>query len=114
MQHNLVLHNLHGLPLDHALPAGFDLPTIHVTSTNASGPTLEIASPHLDSSYGQVPSVPLKSHVLDSEWVVELPKGRYPDGSKLLKGSDRSYVISPMGNIVDEKYTAYFEFHSSV
>ena len=36
--------------------------------------------------------------------------GVYPQGSKLLQGTDRLYIISPLTNIVEEAYTAYFEF----
>ena len=38
------------------------------------------------------------------------PLGQYPNGSKMLTGQDEKYVLSPLGNIVDEQYTAYFEF----
>jgi len=33
-----------------------------------------------------------------------------PEGSKVLHGDDRTYVISPLSSIVDERYTVYFEF----
>ena len=46
------------------------------------------------------------------DWVVSGPKGAYPDGSKQIQSQDSTYVISPMGSIVDEKYTAYFDFHA--
>ena len=41
---------------------------------------------------------------------VEGPLGRYPDGSKMLTGKDEKYVLSPVGNIVEERYTIYFNF----
>jgi hypothetical protein len=41
---------------------------------------------------------------------VHLPQGRLPEGSKLLHGDVRSYIISPLSSIVDERYTAYFEW----
>ena len=41
---------------------------------------------------------------------IDAPLGQYPEGSKVLSGEDRTYVISPLGNIVDERYTSYFEF----
>lgn len=41
---------------------------------------------------------------------VEGPLGSYPDGSKMLMGQDEKFVLSPLGNIVDERYTTYFEF----
>ena len=52
------------------------------------------------------------ANVSDAEWVVESPKGQYPQGSKALNGHDRSYIIAPLGSIVDEKYTAYFDFET--
>jgi hypothetical protein len=41
---------------------------------------------------------------------VSAAAARYPEGAKLLRGADRSYVVAPLMNIVEEKYTAYFEF----
>lgn len=41
---------------------------------------------------------------------VDSPLGSYPDGSKMLAGQDEKYVLSPLGNIVDERYTTYFQF----
>lgn len=38
------------------------------------------------------------------------PLGQYPDDSKMWLGQGEQYVLSPLGNIVDEQYTAYFEF----
>ena len=32
-------------------------------------------------------------------------RGTYPEGSCLMAGPDRSYVLSPLSNIVDEAYT---------
>lgn len=34
---------------------------------------------------------------------------RYPPGSKVISGTNRKYVVSPLGNLVDERYTVYFE-----
>ena len=48
-----------------------------------------------------------------SVWVVKPQEGHYPLGSKLLKGTAESFVVSPLGSIVDEKYTAYFDFETS-
>ena len=50
------------------------------------------------------------SALAEFEWAVEPPLGQYPDNSKMLTGEEESYVISPLGNIVDEMYTAYFDF----
>ncbi|KAG2492010.1 hypothetical protein HYH03_009740 [Edaphochlamys debaryana] len=33
----------------------------------------------------------------------------YPDGSYVLAGDNRHYLLAPLGNIVDERYTAYFD-----
>ena len=41
---------------------------------------------------------------------VEGPLGRYPDGSKMLTGKNEKFVLSPLGNIVEERYTIYFNF----
>ena len=49
----------------------------------------------------------------ESGWQLVSGKGRFPTGSKFLKGDSESFVISPLSSIVDEKYTAYFEFESS-
>jgi hypothetical protein len=38
------------------------------------------------------------------------PVAGYPEGAKLLNGDDRSYVLAPLMNIVEETYTPYFEF----
>ena len=34
----------------------------------------------------------------------------YPEGSKLLSGEGQRYVIAPLGNIVEQNYTAYLDF----
>lgn len=36
--------------------------------------------------------------------------GRLPQGSSLLVGEDRAYLIAPLGHLIDETYTAYFNF----
>ena len=47
----------------------------------------------------------------EEAWLaVEGPLGRYPDGSKMLTGKDEKFVLSPLGNIVEERYTIYFDF----
>ncbi|KAG2492013.1 hypothetical protein HYH03_009742 [Edaphochlamys debaryana] len=33
----------------------------------------------------------------------------YPEGSYVLAGDNRHYLLAPLGNIVDERYTAYFD-----
>lgn len=39
--------------------------------------------------------------------------GSYPEGAKLLKGDDKTFVIAPIGNLVEERYTPYIEFTAS-
>ncbi|KAG7674396.1 hypothetical protein Ndes2526B_g05121 [Nannochloris sp. 'desiccata'] len=34
----------------------------------------------------------------------------YPKGARLLSGKTKKYVIAPIGQLIDEKYTAYFDF----
>lgn len=34
----------------------------------------------------------------------------YPLGSRILKGSDSKYLLVPIGQVIDEHYTTYFEF----
>ena len=36
---------------------------------------------------------------------------RYPPGSKVVKGANRRYLVVPLGNLVDERYTVYFTVH---
>ncbi len=36
----------------------------------------------------------------------------YPKGARLLKGKTKQYIIAPIGQLIDEKYNAYFEFAS--
>jgi hypothetical protein len=36
----------------------------------------------------------------------------YPAGSKVVTGENRRYLIAPLGNLVDERYTSYFEFEA--
>ncbi|GAX76447.1 hypothetical protein CEUSTIGMA_g3892.t1 [Chlamydomonas eustigma] len=33
---------------------------------------------------------------------------RYPPGSKVVKGVNRKYLVAPLGNLLDERYTVYF------
>lgn len=44
---------------------------------------------------------------------VQAPLGKYPEGARLLQGDDRSYVIAPLGNLIEEKYTPYLQFDDS-
>ncbi len=36
--------------------------------------------------------------------------GPYPKGARLLSGKTKKYIIAPIGQLIDEKYTAYFDF----
>jgi hypothetical protein len=36
----------------------------------------------------------------------------YPPGSRIFAGKREKYVIAPIGQLIDERYTAYFEFTS--
>ena len=40
------------------------------------------------------------------------PVGSYPEGAKLLKGTDKSYILAPIGHIIEEKYSPYLRFNS--
>lgn len=65
----------------------------------------------LSSSVDQLGGADISRVALaEVQWALEAPLGQYPDGSKVLKGQDEMFIISPLGNIVDERYTAYFEF----
>jgi len=39
------------------------------------------------------------------------PAHRFPPGTKVVHGTNRRYLIAPLGNLVDERYTAYFDVH---
>lgn len=47
------------------------------------------------------------------ESVSALPSGMvplYPKGSRLVQGKSKKFVIAPIGQVIDENYTAFFEF----
>ena len=46
-----------------------------------------------------------------TELLVRAPLGAYPEGAKLLEGDDTSYIIAPLGNLVEERYTPYLQFN---
>lgn len=50
----------------------------------------------------------IQSHRLD----VRQPLATYPEGSQVIKTAQRSWILSPIGNIIEEKYTSYFEFQT--
>lgn len=41
---------------------------------------------------------------------VAVQHSHYPRGARLLSGKTKKYVIAPIGQLIDEKYTAYFDF----
>ncbi|BDA47136.1 hypothetical protein COCOBI_09-5910 [Coccomyxa sp. Obi] len=41
------------------------------------------------------------------------PLGRYHEGARVLKGTDRSYVLAPFYKIVEDCYTVYFDVQHS-
>lgn len=43
-------------------------------------------------------------------FAIEPALGKLPPGARVLSGDDVAYVIVPIGHIVDEQYTAYFQF----
>ena len=50
----------------------------------------------------------IQSHSLG----VRQPLARYPEGSQIIKTAQRSWVLSPIGNVIEEKYTSYFDFQT--
>ena len=44
------------------------------------------------------------------DFLVVQALGVLPAGTKVLFGEDGGYVIAPLGHIIDERYTAYFNF----
>ncbi len=39
---------------------------------------------------------------------------RYPAGSHVVVGHNRQYLLVPLGNVVDERYTVYFDVTEQV
>lgn len=39
--------------------------------------------------------------------------GKYPEGAKVLQGSDKSYVLAPIGHLIEEKYSPYLQFNTA-
>ena len=56
-----------------------------------------------------------EAHISKTERSQELclksPLGKYPEGAKLLKGDDRSYILAPIGHLIEESYSPYLQFH---
>ena len=58
-------------------------------------------------SFALGPDLPKGSVSLQSE----PPLASYPEGARMLKGADKSYIIAPLGHIVEERYTPYLQFN---
>lgn len=41
---------------------------------------------------------------------IEAAVGAYPEGARLLAGRDKNFILAPLGNIVEERYSPYVEF----
>ena len=51
------------------------------------------------------------SFLFDFKLAVTAPAAEhYPKGARLLTGKNKSYILAPIGQIIDEHYTAYLEF----
>ena len=107
LQGQLSLQLTQHLQMDHLRSHGLAMQLSLSNAANADEPAVRLQMMHVNASQDQVPA---KMSIVGDDWVVESFKGRYPEGSKALHGQDRSYIISPLGNLVDEKYTAYFDF----
>ena len=58
-------------------------------------------------------SCPQNSSTTDAAWVnfiIKQPLAQLPEGSQTIKTSNRTWLLAPIGNIIEEKYTSYFEF----
>ena len=74
------------------------------SSEGATLPYL-ISGAHFRNDYDQ--EVPISKILLDQGL------GYLPAGSKALVSQNQSYVIAPLGEILDERYTGYFQFQGS-
>ena len=72
----------------------------------------DTASSHHTTSANLSKALVSSQSELEPIWLLEPGKGQYPTGSKMLKGDSEIFVISPLSSIVDEKYTAYFDFET--
>lgn len=108
-----MLQQIPELLSDQLQPHSFTVHVLHSATVSVTGLAIRLQMVQPVEQHNQAPAVPSAFDVFDFEWVVEGPKGQYPEGSRYLKGQDKNYIISPLGTIVDEKYTAYFDFQSS-
>lgn len=107
LQGQLSLQLMHHLQVDHLRSHGLAMQLSLSIAVDANEASISLHMMHDNVTRNEVRST---KSTFGNDWVVESFKGRYPEGSKALHGQDRSYIISPLGNIVDEKYTAYFDF----
>lgn len=107
-QGQLRLQLMQHLQIDHLRSHGAAMQLSLSNAADADEASVSLHMMHDNVTQNEVRTTKLS---LGDEWVVEKYKGKYPEGSKALHGQDRSYIISPLGNVVDEKYTAYFDFH---
>lgn len=56
--------------------------------------------------------LPEATNFVAARFGLQDPVGRYPEGAKLLKGADKSYVLAPIGHIIEEKYSPYLRFNA--
>jgi hypothetical protein len=107
LQGQLGLQLMRHLQTDHLRSHGLAMRLSLSKAANADEASVSLHMMHVNVMQNQVRTT---KSTFGDDWVVESFKGKYPEGSKTLHGQDRSYIISPLGNIVDEKYTAYFDF----
>ncbi|KAA6427609.1 MAG: hypothetical protein FRX49_02272 [Trebouxia sp. A1-2] len=106
-QGQLRLQPMQHLQIDDLRSHGLTMQLSLSNAANADEALVSLQMMHVNVAQNQVR---ITNSTLGDDWVVEGFKGKYPEGSKALHGQDSSYIISPLGNIVDEKYTAYFDF----
>ena len=54
-----------------------------------------------------------ESHSSSLFKMVQPLTSRYPPGSKVIEGVNRKYLVTPLGRLVDERYTVYFNVKAS-
>jgi len=107
LQGQLSLQLMQHLQIEHLRSHGLAMQLSLSIAADANEASISLHMMHDNVTQNEVRTT---KSTFGDDWVVESFKGRYPEGSKALHGQDRSYIISPLGNIVDEKYTAYFDF----
>ena len=74
-------------------------------SDGATVPHL-ISPAHFRNEYDQ--EVPVSNFILDGGL------GYLPVGSKAFVSQNQSYVVAPLGEVLDERYTGYFNFQGTL